>query len=280
LRVGYLVPGAGTFVDTARESVETKGSVAVGKGGAQIGILVPGIGTASQELLREVAAASSGLVDIVRLRLELAGALQEVEASRARLVEASEHERHRLERDLHDGAQQRLVALGLTLRIAQRHLSDGTVDVSGLIDQSVAELGTAVAELREIAHGLRPSRLDDGLYAALAALTRNVAVQVALDVSTDPLPDDVAATAYYIASEAVTNAVKHADAAQIGVQVLRADGSVHVRVADDGRGGAIIRAGSGLEGLADRVAAIGGSLGIESSAGRGTVIEAVLPCAS
>jgi signal transduction histidine kinase len=280
IRIGYLVPGSGTFVDAARDKVDAAGSVAITAAGVQIGLLVPGVGTESRDLLRQVGEVSAGLVDVVRLRLELAGALQEVAASRARLVEASEHERRRLERDLHDGAQQRLVALGMSLRIAQRHLSDGTVDLDSLLDQSVAELGIAVAELREIAHGLRPSRLDDGLHAALAGLTQNLAVPVELAVDAGPLPDDVAATAYFVASEAVTNAVKHAEAARIAVHVVRSDGVVSVRVADDGCGGAIIRSGSGLGGLADRIAAIGGSLALESPAGGGTVVEAVLPCGS
>jgi len=280
MRVGYLVPGAGTFLDGARDEVDKAGSVAITTAGVEIGVLVPGVGAESRELLRQVGEASAGLVEVARLRLELAGALQEVAASRFRLVEASEHERRRLERDLHDGAQQRLVALGMSLRVAQRHLADGTVDLNGLLDQSVAELGTAVAELREIAHGLRPSRLDDGLHAALTGLTVNLAVPVELAVDAESLPDDIAETAYFVASEAVTNAVKYAEAAQIAVQVVRADGLLSVRVTDDGRGGAIIRAGSGLEGLADRVAAIGGSISVESPAGRGTVVEAVLPCGS
>src|SRR5204862_4813206 len=144
-------------------------------------------------------------------------------------------ERRRLERDLHDGAQQRLVSLGMTLRLAQRHLDDGTVDVDGLLDQGVAELGTAVAELRQIAHGLRPSSLDDGLPAALAALVRTVPVLVEMDICPDRLPDDVATTAYYVVSEAVTNAVKHAEAKCISLGVARSDGQVLVRGSDDGR---------------------------------------------
>jgi signal transduction histidine kinase len=178
---------------------------------------------------------------------------------------------------LHDGAQQRLVSLGMALRLAQRHLDDGTVDVGGLLDQSVAELGTAVAELRHIAHGLRPSHLDDGLQAALSALVRNLPLTVELDVSADSVPDDVATTAYYVVSEAVTNAVKHADATSIRLSVNRDNGQLVIRVSDDGRGGATL---PNTSGLADRVAALSGTLHIQSPAGRGTVVEAALPCAS
>ena len=167
LRVGYVLPGASGFVDTAgHQVVQADGAVIVKRAGRPIGILsTPSRG--QRELLQAAASACDGLIEVIGLRLELAAALRDVEASRAGLIEVGERERRRLERDLHDGSQQRLVALGMTLRLAQRHLSDGSVDLNGLLDESVAELGTAVAELREIAHGLRPSRLDDGLLAAL-----------------------------------------------------------------------------------------------------------------
>ena len=182
-----------------------------------------------------------------------------------------------MERDLHDGAQQRLVSLGMQLRLAQRHLDDGTVDVDELLDESVAELGTAVAELRQIAHGLRPSSLDDGLPAALSNLVRSLPMTVDMDVDDGPLPDAVATTAYYVASEAIANAVKHAEATRIELRVVRRDGHLLVRVTDDGCGGARLGLRSGL---ADRVAALGGSLSVASPVGRGTEVEAALPCAS
>ena len=161
--------------------------------------------------------------------------------------------------------------------LAQRHLEDGTVDMNDLLDQSVAELGTAVAELRQIAHGIRPSSLDDGLPAAVARLIRNVPITVDLDVDPGVLPDDVATTAYFVISESVANALKHAEASRIGLNVSRMNGRVVVRISDDGRGGAALSPESGL---ADRVAALGGSLVVKSPVGRGTVVEAALPCAS
>jgi signal transduction histidine kinase len=291
LRIGYRVPGAAVLVDETGAPLTSGPPVLSGDaptgavgghgtpvmlGGAPTGAIVAAV---SAELLREVAAASATLVEVVRLRLEVTAALREVEASRARLLHAGYAERRRLERDLHDGAQQRLVSLGMALRLAQRHL--GTVDVDGLIDETVAELGTAVAELRQIAHGLRPSSLDDGLPAALAALTQHVPIPVGLDVQApDPLPDDVATTAYFVISEAIANAVKHAGASRIDVRVARVNGHLAVRVSDDGCGGAAPAPGSGLSGLSDRVGAVGGALALDSRQGSGTTVEATVPCAS
>ncbi|HEY5880040.1 MAG TPA: histidine kinase [Nakamurella sp.] len=282
LRVGYRVPGSEGFVDTDGSPVPALGATPVALDGSSIGVLAttPAGREArglSDELLGDVAVRCTTLVEVVRLRLEVSRALAEIQASRARLVQVGLQERRGLERDLHDGAQQRLVALGMSLRLAQRHLTDGTVDVGELLDQSVAELGTAVAELRQIAHGLRPSSLDDGLPAALARLVRSVPVRVEMDVHDGPLPDDVATTAYYVVSEAIANAVKHAEASRIELNVARSDGHVVVRVSDDGRGGAQLGNGSAM---ADRVQALGGSLRVASPRGTGTTVEAALPCAS
>jgi signal transduction histidine kinase len=281
LRVGYVLPGAPDLVSVGGVPLAVGDSmrVPVLAGGHEIGAIVRG-SVGSRELLHELADASALLVEVVSLRIELRQALSDVESSRARLLHAGYSERRRLERDLHDGAQQRLVSLGMSLRLAQRHLDDGTVDVDGLLDESVASLGLAVAELRQIAHGLRPSSLDDGLGPALSSLVSKVPVPVSLDLSVDDLPDDVATTAFYVASEALTNAIKHASPASIGLRVARLDGRVTVQVRDDGAGGAAMRPGAGLAGLADRVAAAGGLLSLVSPAGRGTVVEAVLPCAS
>jgi signal transduction histidine kinase len=277
LRVGFRVPGTDGCVDADGAPVPEESGEPVVLGGTTIGVLVPDAGEASSELLREVASRAATIAEMVRLRLELARTLREVESSRARLVQIGYDERRRLERDLHDGAQQRLVSLGMAIRVAQRHLDDGTVDVNGLLDQSVAELGTAVAELRQIAHGIRPSSLDDGLPAAVARLVRNVPITIDLEVDDSQLPDDVATTAYFVISESLANAVKHSEATRIGLHVSRLNGQVVVRVSDDGRGGAELRPESGL---ADRVAALGGSLAVVSPAGRGTVVEAALPCVS
>jgi signal transduction histidine kinase len=276
LRVGFRVPGSDAFLDEAGEPVPADG-VLVLLDDEPTGVLLRGSGPASGELLREVSGRCSTLVEVVRLRREVASALAEAESSRGRLLAAGYDERRRLERDLHDGAQQRLVSLGMSLRLAQRHLNDGTVDLDGVLDQSVAELGTAVAELRQIAHGLRPISLDDGLPAALSNLVRNVPLVVDMDIDDSPLPDAVATTAYYVASEAITNAVKHAEATRIGLLVVRRDGQLLVQITDDGCGGARLGLRSGL---VDRVAALGGSLHVDSDHGRGTQVAAALPCAS
>jgi signal transduction histidine kinase len=280
LSVGYRLPGHDDLVDTAGQPMPPGGVVVpVRVGEHDIGALLRG-SAGSRELLREIAAAAALLVGVVALRIQLGQALREAEESRARLLRAGYSERRRLERDLHDGAQQRLVSLGMALRLAQRHLHDGTVDISAIVDEAVTELGTAVAELRQIANGIRPSSLDDGLAPALAALAGDLPVPVTLEVCQDPLPDDLVTTAYYVVSEALTNALKHADAERIALSVQRDGDQLNVSVRDNGRGGARIRPSSGLAGLADRVAAAGGALRIISAHGAGTSVEAALPCAS
>ncbi|MGW3497043.1 histidine kinase [Streptomyces sp. NPDC001020] len=280
LRVGYRLPGGLGLVDATGTTLNPGQAhmAPVQLAGHDIGAIIRGT-TGSRELLREVAGACALLVEVVRLRIEVSRALQEAEASRKRLLHTGYEERRRLERDLHDGAQQRLVSLGMAIRLAQRHLHDSTIDVDDLLDRSVAELAQAVVELRQIAHGLRPSSLDDGLSHALAMLAGQAPVPVTLEVCADALPDDVTVTAYYVASEAMTNAVKHAGPVPIGVHVSLADDQVTVRVDDKGPGGAAIRPGAGLAGLADRVKAAGGTLHLSSPPGGGTLVEAVLPCA-
>ena len=277
LVVGFRLVGGDEYIDALGKPVLATDGYLIELDGRAIGVLVPGGDGSSDGLLREVAGRATSLVEVIRLRLELARALREVEANRARLVQIGYEERRRLERDLHDGAQQRLVSLGMAIRLAQRHLDDGTVDVQGLLDDAVAQLSTAVAELRQIAQGIRPSSLDDGLDAAVARLVQHLPVAVDVDILAGPLPDDVATTAYFVISEAVANAVKHANASRIGLRVVQQDGQVLVHVSDDGQGGATLREGSSL---ADRVAALGGSLAVNSPVGRGTIVEAALPCAS
>jgi len=204
-----------------------------------------------------------------------------VEDSRERIVRAGYEERRRLERDLHDGAQQRLVGLGIRLRRIQRSLPREASVLVPALDEAVGEVGHAIADLRTIAAGLRPARLDDGLTGALADLARGTPVPVEVDANLDRLPETVEAAAYYVACEAVTNAVKHASPTSIQVVAVRHEGRLRVTVADDGIGGAIVSSrGGGLAGLADRVEAHGGTLEIESPPGGGTRAAAEIPCAS
>jgi signal transduction histidine kinase len=281
LLVAYRGPADGRLADAdgapMGESMAER-QAAVDLGGQSIGVLVPSRAL-SMELMRDIASRAAPLVELVRLRLDLRRALKEAELSRARLLRVGYEERARLERDLHDGAQQRLVALGMALRLTQRQLPTG-VDVSGVLDAAVAEIGTAVGELRHLAHGIRPSCLDDGLVPALSSLVTSTPIPVTLQVTASQLDPDLETTAYYVAAEAITNAVKHADPQHITLRVEASDGELHVRITDDGVGQAALREGSGLAGLADRVGAHGGRLAIHSPRGLGTVIEAVLPCAS
>lgn len=281
LRVGIALPGGSGFVDADGAPLEMgANSVPISVRDQHIGAITSD-GPAPVQLQREVATASVMLVEMGRLRLELSAANRDVASSRSRLLRIGYEERRRLERDLHDGAQQRLVSLGMALRLAQRHLGDNTVDVDGLLDESVAQLGTAVAELREVAHGLRPSCLDDGLHPALSALAESATLPIDLEVAAErAIPDDIATTAYYVVSEAVANALKHAEASRIGLRIVQDGEHLRVRIEDDGQGGATARPGSGLAGLSDRVSAAGGSLNVYSLAGKGTVVEAMLPCAS
>jgi signal transduction histidine kinase len=281
LRIGYVLPGRPGLVDERCQPIAVTGrEVPVQLGGTHVGSLLPDTTPAPRELLRETAAASGLLVELIRSRLEITEALREVADSRARLLQAGYRERRRLERDLHDGAQQRLVSLGMAIRLAQRRLGTTPLeDMDGLLDQAVAELGTAVAELRAIAQGLRPADLDAGLGPAIRSLTTGVPIPVRLHVCEERVPDEVATTAYYVASEALANVVKHSGAGNVDVSVARRDDAVVVRIVDDGRGGATARPGSGLAGLVDRVAAAGGRFTVSPGTPAGTAVEAVLPCA-
>ena len=218
--------------------------------------------------------------ELVGVALANAEARQELADSRARIVHAGDEERRRLERNLHDGAQQRLVALSLELRLAERKLASGDPKAAELINQASDDLAGALEELRELARGIHPAILSDkGLVPALEMLAGRATVPVELCALLDArLPPPVEAAAYYLVAEALTNAAKHARASCVNVNVTRANGRAVVEVADDGVGGADVRRGSGLRGLRDRVEALGGELDLESREGGGTTLTARLPC--
>ncbi len=228
--------------------------------------------------LRSVLAAASLAIEIARLRVEVRLQLAEVEESRARVVQAGYEERRRLERDLHDGAQQRLVTLGIVLRRLQRSLPREAQILGPALDSAVDEVGRAIEDLRTIAAGIRPPRLDDGLAAALADLARAAPVPVELEATRERLPPHVEAAAYFVVCEAVTNAVKHASPSRVRVEATVVSGALRLVVADDGIGGATVAGGTGLIGLTDRVEAQGGTLLVHSPAGAGTRLEAEIPC--
>ena len=232
-------------------------------------------------LLPRVVQAGGLAIEIARLRVELRRQLNEVEESRARIVEAADSERRRIERDLHDGAQQRLVSIGLALRHAQHLLAGASPERAGeTLEGAVAEAELAIEELRELAHGLPPAQLDRGLAPALRELAERAPFPVELRVTSQRFAPAVEAAGYFIACEAVTNSVKHAQASKVLLTVSQENGNLIVRVADNGIGGVEPNRGSGLAGLYDRVNAQGGKLRVESHPGQGTRLTAELPCES
>ena len=233
-------------------------------------------------LVAAVGAALRLAVDNERLAAEVHSQLEEVRASRARIVEASDAERRRVERNLHDGAQQRLVVLSLALRRAQAQLpGDAGPELTQTLADASEQLKTALAELRQLARGIHPAILAEaGLSAALKSLARESPVPVALRVDLPGrFPEPVEAAVYFVASEALANVAKYADAAHVEVSVDIAGEQLSVRISDDGRGGADPMSGSGLRGLGDRVAALGGRLDVRSPVGAGTQVVATLPIA-
>jgi signal transduction histidine kinase len=234
------------------------------------------------DLIRAAAGAAALALDNERLAAELRARVAEVEESRERLLVAGLTERRRLERDLHDGAQQRLVALALQLGLARARVERDPQGAAELLDAARGELAQALEELRELARGIHPALLTDrGLKPALEALADRAPVPVALDdVPQERFPAAIEAAAYFVVAESLTNVAKYADAQEAHVRVLRRNGHAIVEVADDGRGGAQADRGSGLRGLSDRLAALDGRLEVQSPPGEGTVVRATIPCGS
>ena len=205
--------------------------------------------------------------------------LGEVQASRARIAKAADDARRTIERDLHDGAQQQFVAVAMRLESARRLIEDAPDDAARLVATAHADLREAIAELQRLAHGIHPAELPKrGLTAALRTLARRSAIPVdvkATDVGR--LHPEIEATAYYIAAEATTNAVRHASAGHVEIALARTSGALQLTVTDDGVGGAAFGAGTGLQGLRDRADAAGGHLTLVSPAGGPTVLTADLP---
>jgi PAS domain S-box-containing protein len=215
---------------------------------------------------------------IVREITERKQQQRELEASRARIVAATDDARRRLERNLHDGAQQRLVSLSLSLRLAQSKLHKDPAAAEELLEASREELAQALEELRELARGIHPAVLTDrGLEAALETLAARATLPVTIEGPEEELPAPVAAAVYYVVSEALANVTKYAQASSVKVTVEQTNGYALVEVADDGVGGADPAQGSGLSGLADRVASLSGKLAIESPPGAGTRVRAEIP---
>lgn len=213
---------------------------------------------------------------------ELVQRVEHLAQARTGTVDAADAERRRIERDLHDGTQQRLTALAMSLGVARATLPDLTPSAQAALDQAHAEAKEALVELRGNVRGLHPAVLDDrGLDAALSGLAARSPIPVSLDVHVPQrLPRPVEAVAYFVVSEALTNVVKHSRASRTQVMARVADGRLHLRIVDDGAGGADPTTGTGLTGLRQRVASVDGELTVESPLGGPTVLQAVIPCGS
>jgi signal transduction histidine kinase len=282
LRLAYWVPERNGFVDAAGRPVELSAdATVVERGGRRVAALEHDPALAEQpELLESVGAAAALALENERLNAELRARLEDLRASRARIVEAAEAERRRVERNLHDGAQQRLVSIAMALGLMERKLDTDPEAAKPILHEARADLATALQELRELSQGIHPSLLTErGLEAALGELPLRTPVPLELEFSVEErLPVQVEAAAYYVVSEALANVTKYAQATAVRVRVDRVDGNALVEVADDGVGGADSSRGSGLSGLADRVEALGGRLALVSPVGRGTIVRAEIPC--
>jgi PAS domain S-box-containing protein len=220
----------------------------------------------------------SAFAELVSLGVASAQARDDLRSSRARIVKAGDDQRRKLERNLHDGAQQRLVALALEIRLAKGLIASNPDAAGETLERAGRELDLALAELRELARGLHPGALTEkGLRTSLEALGDRLPVDVRIDVPEERLPPDVEATVYYIVSEALTNVAKHAEAGCANVVVARDRGLLRFEIRDDGRGGADPSVGTGILGLRDRAEAAGGTLFVVSPPGKGTIVTATLP---
>jgi signal transduction histidine kinase len=287
LTLAYWLPEYETWADvegraTSPPAAEDGRAVTlIDRGGEHVAALMHDASLEDEpELLQAVRAAAGIALETARLHAELAARLEELRGSRVRVIEAGQRERQRLERNLHDGAQQRLVALSLELTMLKKQL-DADAEVSTRIDHARDEIATSLQELRDIARGLHPAVVSGhGLSVALDSLAARAPVPVKLNVELeDRLPEPLEVAAYYLVSESLANIGKHAQASTATISVARFNGDVVIEIVDDGIGGADTERGSGLRGLADRVEALDGRLRVWTPVGQGTRVRAEIPCA-
>ncbi|HEX5579609.1 MAG TPA: histidine kinase [Candidatus Limnocylindria bacterium] len=285
LQLAFPTPGGDGLVDSDGQAVAVptesdgeRGVVRLERDGELLAVLTydPAVEVEDPGRVAAVASVAGMALENERLAAQVRAQLEEVRASRARIVEAGDAERRRIERDLHDGAQQRLVALAMRLDQA-RGTTAGADDV---IDATTAELLTAIREVRDLARGLHPTILTErGLAAAVEVLAERAVIPVRASLPEGRFPAEVEAAAYFVIAEALTNAARHAQPSLVSVSGSVDHGRLLISIADDGRGGADPAAGSGLQGLVDRTAAVGGALRVDSPAGGGTTIQAEFPLA-
>jgi signal transduction histidine kinase len=285
LELGYWLPTSGEYVDVEGNQVDvaptaTRAVTILERRGEKVAALVHDAALREDPALLDAVSSAAGLaLDNERLLAELRAQLAETRESRARIVDAADTERRRLERNLHDGAQQRLVTLALNLRIAQESLRDDPAAAGAMLDRVGEDLKLALEELRELARGLHPAILTErGLAPALQSIANRAPFKVAISgVPNERLPAVIEAAIYYLVAETLTNTAKHAGASQAEVQLSATGDTVTVEIRDDGSGGAQLSPGSGIRGLADRIEALGGRFDLRSPVGAGTVVRAELP---
>ena len=283
LRLALWLPEERRYVDSADNAVSVEQArpdravTLVGRSEEPVAAIVHDASLVEQRALLEAAGSAASLAfENARLQAELRAQLTELRASRARIVTAGDAERKRLERDLHDGAQQRLLAAGLALQLFADDHGNGQ-----LLAEARSELQAGLRDLRELARGIHPAVLTaQGLPAAVRSLADRAPVPVALDVADERHPEPVESAAYFVVSEALANVAKHASARSAAVSIQRHNGRLIVQIDDDGDGGADQQLGGGLRGLADRIGALSGRLTVESPLGEGTTVKAEIPCAS
>src|SRR4051794_23991304 len=280
LELAYWLPDRGEYVDADGQRAELDGRTVteIEHDGGRVAAIIHDPALLDEpELVRAAGAAAGLALRTERLDAELRARYEELRASRAGLVAAGDDARRRIERDLHDGAQQHLVSLALTLRLARLATEDGT-KTAALVDAAIDQLKQGLSDLRELARGIHPAVLTErGLTAAIEGLAARAPVPVTVSAELDRrLPLAVESAAYFVIAEALTNVAKYAHASAADVSVRRENGHVVIDVSDDGIGGADAAQGSGLRGIADRVAALDGRVRLESPPGRGTVVRAEL----
>jgi signal transduction histidine kinase len=285
LELGFWIRDPDEYVDVDGHPVSVvpapgRAVTIIERHGRKVAALVHDPALSENPALLDAVSSAAGLaLENERLLAELRAQLDEVRDSRARILDASVAERRRLERNLHDGAQQRLVTLSLHLRMAQETLHEDPQGAQAMLEGVGEDLKQALEELRELARGLHPAVLTDrGLAPALQSLANRSTFPVAITgVPAIRLPEPVEAALYYVVAESLTNAAKHSRATKGSVELSTTSETVAVEIRDNGSGGASMSSGSGLRGLADRVEALGGELRYQSPAGGGTVIRAELP---
>ena len=283
--LAYWLPEYGTYGDldgrlvSLPDGAGQQATTLIDREGRHVAALVHDRSLLNEpELLAAVTAAAGIAIENAQLHVELRARLEEVRGSRARVIEEGQKERKRLERDLHDGAQQRLVALALNLKLLERRLADP--EARAQLDDAQREVDLSLAELRDLARGIHPAVVTGhGLAVALEQVAARAPLPVRLSVDVGGrLPEPVEVAAYYVVTESLTNVAKHAQASRVAVTIGRADGGISVEIVDDGVGGADSERGSGLRGLADRVEALGGRLRVWTPTGGGTRVRAEIPC--